>query len=261
LAADLKMPFFTYIVLMMNAARCAMRGELAEAERLATEGLEMGRAAVGSPSALVVYGVQLLAIRWVQGRIGELEPLITGQLEEFPMLPTLRCTLAYIHVDAGRIDEGRADFERLAETGFALPADATRPAGLARLCIVGALLGDEARAEQLYELFRPFVGKNISIAAIISYGSADRYLGLCASTMSRWDVAEEHFRAAIEQNERMRARPFVAFTKHEYATMLLRRAGPGDAEHARELLEEAMAIARDISMPALEKHITALQSV
>jgi class 3 adenylate cyclase/tetratricopeptide (TPR) repeat protein len=257
---ELKMPLFTYLLLVLDAARRAMRGAISEAERLATEALEIGQGAVGAPAALVVYGVQLLAIRWVQGRIAELEPLIRGQLEQFPMLPTLRCTLAYIAADSGRMDEAREEFEYLAQTGFALPADATRPAGLARLCILAWMFGDLERAGQLYELFTPFLGCNVAISAIISYGSADRYLALCASTMSNWELAERHFRAAIEQNERMGAAPFVAFSKHEYAEMLMRRGEGDDLARARMLLDDALAIARDVGMPALIDQIQMLQT-
>jgi hypothetical protein len=112
----------------------------------------------------------------------------------------------------------------------------------------------------LYDLFKAYSGKNVVVGpGISSAGASDRYLGLLAATLQRWDVAEQHFRAAVDLNERMGARPFVAFTLYDYASMLMGRAEPGDGERARALLDQALPIARDVGMPVLEQRITTAQ--
>ena len=58
-------------------------------------------------------------------------------------------------------------------------------------------------------------------------------------------------------NARMEARPWLAHTQYQYATMLLARDQPGDGEKARELLKAALLTARELGMRALEERITA----
>ena len=58
-------------------------------------------------------------------------------------------------------------------------------------------------------------------------GSASHYLGMLAATMERWDDAEQHFQEALAMNARIGARPWLAYTQHQYARMLLARHQPG----------------------------------
>jgi hypothetical protein len=51
-------------------------------------------------------------------------------------------------------------------------------------------------------------------------------------------------------NARIGARPWVAHTRHDYARMLLARAGPGDGDRALELRADARAGFRELGMPA-----------
>jgi class 3 adenylate cyclase/tetratricopeptide (TPR) repeat protein len=255
LADELKQPFLKRGVLQLTACQLAMTGDLENAERVAQEAYELGQSMLGS-LALAIYGIQLIAIRWAQGRVAELEPIVRAQAEASPQIPAWRCTLAFIHAESGRRDDAREGFDDLAERGFALPRDAAWPIGIARLSLVCSSLGDERRASTLYDLFAPYAGKNVVVgAAASSAGSSDRYLGLLAATMSRWDAAEQHFHDAIDQNEAMEARPFTAFTIYDYSNMLLRRNEPGDVERAHDLLDRALVIARDVGMTGLEERI------
>jgi hypothetical protein len=71
-------------------------------------------------------------------------------------------------------------------------------------------------------------------------------------------VAEEHFGTALRQAEEL---PFAiedAETRRWYARMLLDRNGPGDADRARSLVEEAIPIYRRIGMPRHEELARAL---
>ena len=60
----------------------------------------------------------------------------------------------------------------------------------------------------------------------LSMGSVSRELGILAATAARWSDAERHFEAALEANERIGARPWLARTEEGYARM---RAARGDA--------------------------------
>jgi tetratricopeptide (TPR) repeat protein len=201
--------------------------------------------------------VQLVAIRWQQGRLDELEPIVRTQVENNPLIPAWRCSLAYIYSEAGKAGEAQREFEELATSGFPIPRDAAWPIGMARLALTCSFLADEKRADVLLRLFEPYAGRNVVVGpGLSSAGAASRYLGLLAATMARWDDAERLFRDAIDQNQRMGARPFVAFTMYDYASMLQRRAAPGDLERANDLLDRALPIAHDVGMPVLEERIT-----
>jgi hypothetical protein len=78
--------------------------------------------------------------------------------------------------------------------------------------------------------------------------SVSRYLGLLATTISRWPEAERHFEAAIEMDTRTGGRPWLAHTQADYAGMLLARAQPGDRERALELTAGARATYNQLGM-------------
>jgi hypothetical protein len=67
----------------------------------------------------------------------------------------------------------------------------------------------------------------------------------------------QHFEDALAMNAHMEARPWLAHTQYQYATMLLSRDQPGDSEKVRELLKAALVTARELGMRALEERLTA----
>jgi DNA-binding NarL/FixJ family response regulator len=75
--------------------------------------------------------------------------------------------------------------------------------------------------------------------------------------MAHWQEAEQHFEDALAMNARMGARPWLAHTQHDYATMLVTRDQPGDADKAGRFLQDALTAARALGMRALEERITA----
>ena len=84
------------------------------------------------------------------------------------------------------------------------------------------------------------------------FGAADRLLGMLAMTMGERDVAQRHFVAALATNRRTGGLPWLAHTQLCYATLLLRNHETGGGQ-ARELLETALATARELGMAALEQ--------
>lgn len=117
------------------------------------------------------------------------------------------------------------------------------------------------RAVALYELLLPYAERIVVVgSATDCYGSAARYLGLLATTMERWEEAPRHFEDALVINAKIGARPFVARTQYEYACMLLTRGRPGDRKRALELLDQALATARELEMKKLEEKIQGLRA-
>lgn len=150
----------------------------------------------------------------------------------------------------------------LAVDDFArIPQDARWVTCMTYLVEVCAFLGDTRRAAILYQCLLPYDGYTILIGPTAAcYGAASRYLGMLAATMCRWDESQRHFEAALAMNARMGAKPWLAHTQHEYATMLLARNQPGDREHALALLDEALCTSRALGMQALEQRVITLQA-
>jgi uncharacterized protein HemY len=80
----------------------------------------------------------------------------------------------------------------------------------------------------------------------------ERSAGMAAAAGGQWEAAEAHFRAALEQAEKMPHRPEQAHTRRFYAVMLLERDGPGDRAEAQGLISEAEGLYRAMGMP---KHV------
>ena len=84
-----------------------------------------------------------------------------------------------------------------------------------------------------------------------------RFLGLLATTLSRWDEATAHFERALEKNQQMGARLWTAHTESEFARMLLQRSEPGDRRRAILLLRAALTASGKLGMRALEVKVAA----
>jgi hypothetical protein len=151
------------------------------------------------------------------------------------------------------VAEARAEFERLAGDDFCrLQRDYTWLPATSLLAEVCHFLKDPIRAGVLYRHMLPYAERNTVMGyGIVCSGSAARGLGLLAATMGEWQEAERHFECALQANCRMRARPWVAWSQHDYARMLCERGQPGDGERAAGLLEQALRTARELGMSAL----------
>jgi hypothetical protein len=113
--------------------------------------------------------------------------------------------------------------------------------------------GDGERAAELHALLLPFADRNLAHQLMRFYdGSVSRFLGLLAETFGDLDAAARHFAAALDLNDRMRARAHLAWTQLDYARVLLVRAGPGDRPAALDLLSRCRALAETCEMPRLE---------
>jgi class 3 adenylate cyclase len=169
--------------------------------------------------------------------------------------------LAQVYVETGREAEARTEFEDMAASDFAdQPRDGQWLVHMVLLGETSVLLGDSRRAAILYDLLLPYAERNAVAQGFTDYeGSVSQYLGLLAATMKRWEDAEKHFEDALEMNERMGARPWVAHTQHDYADMLLTRDDKGDRERALELVSEALNMAQEMGMTGLVEKALALK--
>lgn len=252
-------PFNQAVALAALAMIATHEGRFADAEPLAVQALRCGQR-FDRANAAGIFGVQMFTLRRHQGRLGELAPVLGQFLGKASPGLTWQPGLAVLHCELGARDEARAVFEKLAASGFAvMPHDAIRIASLAYLAEVCVWLGDTVRAATLFELLLPYAERNLVFGAhTASFGAAARLLGMLATTLQRWEVAQQQFAYAIDFDQRSGGRPWLAYSRHAFAVMLMRRGGRADRERALPLLEAALGEARQLGMARLEQAVLSL---
>ncbi len=232
---------------MQRATLAMLAGQFAEAERLGAEGLSLGRR-IAHQGIEVFHHSVLMTIRYLQGRHGELLPVLQHGAEAYPTVPVFRSGLALAHAERGeRVPAGLA-FERLAADDFrAVPRDFLWGFNLALLSITAHFLGDAGRAAQLYDWLLPQARYNVRVTriGISSIGAVDHYLGLLASTMGRSEAAVEHFVAAVASHQRQGALAMLANSSFQLARV---RAARGEVGLAAEPRRSAEELARSLGI-------------
>ncbi len=259
LAEELRQPGYVWWTEIFRAMRALVDGRFAAAEELIHRAFATGQRAQNE-NATQVFATQMFVLRREQGRLAELEPAFKAMVEQYPDIPSWRCGLAMLYAQLGRLEEARQEFERVAVNDFGeLPRDLFWLIGMWLLADVCCALGDGARARVLYDLLAPYAGRvMVTGRAVVCAGSAAHSLAILAALVGNHDDAERHFEHALAMNLRLGARPFAAYTRAEYARMLLSRGAAGDRERAIDLLRDAHAAARELGMALLLRRVESL---
>ena len=260
LATQVRQPIYDWLAAVRRAMFTIFQGRFDEGERLAQRSLELGQRAEGQNLA-AAFGGQLLVIRWQQGRQEELRQLVSAARASQPDVKLWIAVMAFLESESGNTIAARAALDQLAEGRFdSLPNEDTRLVVLILATLVCSTLGDGLRSEELYELLLPYDGRNIVVSeGVACVGAAAHYLGLLSATARRWDDAARHFEDSIELNARTGGRPWLAQSQSQLARLLLTRRRPGDRVRARDLLRNALGIARDCGMRRLQESIEGMQ--
>jgi DNA-binding SARP family transcriptional activator len=247
-ASELRQPAQLWQVHSTQAMVALAEGEFSEAERLNSEALGYGeRAQPGF--AIPAFRLQRHMLCAFRGSVQEVESLVRNLVTEYPTRPAFRCALAHLELELGGAELAGQMLQQLtADECAALPFDLEWLYGMSLLAETCARLDDAETAAVLYRLLLPWSAFNAVDVPEGMRGSVARYLGLLASTIERVDKACCHFEDALQMNERMGARPWLAHSQDDYARTLLARGGPGDAEMAERLLEAALSMYRELGM-------------
>jgi tetratricopeptide (TPR) repeat protein len=248
LAARLGQPVMRWHTTYFEGTRAFLNGDLEGAEALASEALELGFSS-GQPDALSYYGAQLVTIRILQGRLGELEDLIRQQAEANPGIPSFRVALASLCADEGRHDEAIEMLEDDVANGFSRfakdPMWFVNLTGAARVAAVVSQTGTSARAvvlaNALHDVLAPWSDRVIHIE-VIARPPIAHSLGQLDGVLGRDDDADDHFATALEIASRIQAPLFAAMTRVEWGALRLER-GRGDPDVARALVSEGLETA------------------
>ena len=264
LAEVLRQPLSLWYVPLWRGARALMEGRFQDSERLARQALEMGERAHSQNARMMADYTQLTEAFRQEGRFEDMEVQWQRFVESEPGMASVADWIAFALATVGQGNQAkaRADLERLAASGMltALGGGGMWIVMTAFMAEVAAGVGSIPAAEILYEVLRPF-GPQLVVCGVggATYGSVWRELALLADVLGRRDEAAEHFERATLAHRTVGALPYLAHTQREFATMLLKRAQPGDVDRADALLDEAAEAYRRLGMHRWLEEIRSLK--
>lgn len=120
------------------------------------------------------------------------------------------------------------------------------------LAMIAVVRGDVEMAREQYDVLKT---RQMTIS-VLNLVCGHRVLGLLAQTLGWIDRACAHFGDSLIFCQKADARPELAWTSYDYATVLLQRDESGDRIRAELLISEAIAISTELDMrPLLDRSI------
>jgi len=240
-----------YVVAAMRVMSGIREGRWAEAEGLAVQCLHRGETA-GDQDAPGWFGAQMFAIRWYQGRAGQMTKPVAA-LAASPTLSSIdNAFLAAQAVAAAQAGDRRQARGALARLGdlAELPRSSSWLATLCGVVEAAALLHDPAPAEAAYRLLLPCARlPAMGSLAVVCFGSVEHALGVAALTTGDPDRAAGHLAAAVTRNEALGHWPALTLSKARLA-QALGRLGDRGAAHRWYAEAAAEAAASEMVLPA-----------
>ncbi len=225
-----------YVARSIEVMLAIRAGDFERAEEQAVQCLHLGERC-GDMDATGWFRGQLLAIRWFQGRVGELLPELSHQLHSSDLSATDNSPVAGLAVAAAVRGDHRAAAGALTRLGRGdlaqVPPSSTWLVTVYGAVEAAALLSDVEAAASAYRLLEPF-GRlpMMGSLAVVCFGSAQHALGLAALTTGWTDRAVEHFRDAVRRNLALGHWPAACLSRSRLADALLRRGRAEDAAPA-----------------------------
>jgi len=245
-----------FVVSAIDVMLAIRAGRLEEAESLAASCASAG-AAAGDVDHEWWSGAQLVTIRWYQGRLVELLPMLRDGANS-PGLSAVdnssAAALAVAAALAGDRHTAASSLAALSGDDLAhLPASSSWLVTMNGIVEAASLLQDADLAQRAYELLRPHAGlPMLGGLGVTCFGSAQQALGVASLTSGQLDRAVDHLRAAVRHNLALAHWPAVVASRQRLAQAYALRRHPGDAEAGRRELEQALseATALGLKVPA-----------
>jgi len=243
-------PHARWWISVSKASRALLEGRIKEAEGHAERGRAVG-VECGIDAVMPNYVLQLLSIRWPQGRVAELEPHLEAIARRTLSILTgwaIAWRMAQLH--AGRDGPARMLMEELCESDLRpLRRDVSYSALLAMLTDMSERLGDRRMAEALRPRLAEMTHRHATVAlGFCHWGSLVGYLGRVELLLGELDPAVSHLEAGLARDRGLGDRVCVARGELALAAALAARGGPGDATRARELWTRGIRLARHLGI-------------
>jgi hypothetical protein len=225
-------------------------GQLDRAEAAAHACFERGTA-LGDGAAAVRLTGQLSVIRWYQGQLAGLRPVLARVVEDRPYAAL--ALSAATDGDRPAAEQALAALRRRVLTPG--PRSVTWLAGMHGLVEAAYLLDDADTCADAYEELRPYADLPVmSGAAVLCLGSGRHAVGLAALGTGRLDEAVAHLRLAVQDNLALRHWPALIASRVRLAQALTRRGQPDDLTLARATLAAAAEEAGSLGLPLPRHH-------
>jgi hypothetical protein len=228
-------------------------GRFAEAEELAAVCASRG-AAAGDADHAWWSAAQLVTIRWYQGRLTELLPMLDDRVHSPVLSAVDNSAVAALAVAAALSgDRPKAASALAALCGSdlaALPRSSSWLVTMNGVVEAAYLLEEPDVAARAYELLCPHAHlPMIGSLGITCFGSVRHALGVAALTSRQLEEAIEHLTAAVQHNLALAHWPALVASRQRLAQALALRGSPGDADAARRELDAATTEAASAGLP------------
>ncbi|WP_223172088.1 hypothetical protein [Microbacterium sp. NIBRBAC000506063] len=211
--------------------RATLDGQADRAEQLAYDARAVA-SAEHDPDADGVLVGQLAIIRWMQGRVTELEKDFLDRKQVYPAEPIWAITLAWMWLAQGRRSAARALVDSLPPVDGLLK-DRNWLASVCILAVVATELGERKIAEDARRTLLPYRTHVTTIGlGVTCWGTVARPLALTAELLGDTTAAVDHYREAIEISARIGAHAWLAEAQCELAALLLRVQDPPPTKHS-----------------------------
>jgi DNA-binding SARP family transcriptional activator/tetratricopeptide (TPR) repeat protein len=236
-----------------RATRALIRGRFEEVESLAAEVIELGMLAQ-SPGALHYSTIELIVLRWEQGRMEEVEEPLR-EMYERTGAPVWRAALALLAGEMDDLERARVELEALtADHCAALPFDANWLAAMTFLSMACVHVGDAERASTIFEPLEAYYERVAVVGAgAACLGPVSHFLGLLATVQDRPGAAVKLFEEAADASRNAGSEPWLARANFRLGLVLRARGEASDRTRADQLLAESQATARRLGMGRLLK--------
>ena len=245
-------PYYRHVYCCLAHAAAFLRGDFAEAERLAKETPIQDNAFEDDTEG--PRSVQLFMVNRERGTLPRFRALFDGhETLAGRWVPGLLALYSELRIEPGM----RRCLDHLLDRDLAGHTDqSVWPMELVFMAEAALSLRDLDALERLAPFLAEFAGLNLVAGTLIAtFGSADRYLARIAALRGDEAAAERHFTVALAMDRQMRSAVHTAETLAYFARFLAAR---GQTGRARSLATEAHEIATSVGQARLLPVVEAL---
>jgi DNA-binding SARP family transcriptional activator/tetratricopeptide (TPR) repeat protein len=245
------LPIFTHPAHLARVLQAGLRGDAAEYERLALQTRNVSIDLDEEEATYILEG-HLFYARYVQGRTGELLPVIVAIAEGRPEVPLYRAVSAILHAEALLLDEASTIVSTELARGFEVGVDMFAIQSLTLWAEAAASVGHLEGCRVLLDRLAPhsteMAGHLVQVTQPI-----DLALGRMCSVLGLYDDALAHFELSAKIADGFGAVWMDVRTKMSIAQMLGARAAAGDLERARVIADLVCQVAKRQGYAAIER--------
>lgn len=244
-----------FVVSAIDVMLAIRAGRLEQAESLAGACAASG-ASAGDIDSEWWPGAQLVTIRWYQGRLSELLPMLHDRVHSSALSPVDNSTVAALAVAAalsGDISAAASSLAGLCGSDLgSLPRSSSWLVTMNGIVEAAYLTDDVEIAVAAYDLLCPYAQlPMLGGLGITCFGSTEQALGVACLTGRRIDQAIAHLQAAVRHNLALGHWPAVVSSRQRLAHAYAVRGRDEDGDAARRQREgiRTDAAARGIPVP------------